>query len=262
MLLGQILFQTLIRFLCRVILALQPSLCHSRCCCRLSSYIKMRLTTSTFLLVWVLLAATSHARVYTRCQLARAFKCTYRIPTSKLADWVCLVKSESNYNTAAMNTNRNGSKDYGLFQINDYFWCKSSSGSNGCGIACSKLRDNNISDDVKCAKKIYSRQGFNACTTASLLLTAQHCAHHTQHSTVRTTHSTALCTPRTAQHCAHHTQHSTVHTTHSTALCAPLTAQHCAHHAQHSTVLFAQSKRPAYSTSYNDDAHLHCFESN
>ncbi|KAF2357914.1 Glycoside hydrolase family 22 [Trinorchestia longiramus] len=126
------------------------------------SYIQMRLTISIFLLVGALLAATSHARVFTKCQLAKKLKCTYKIPKNKLADWVCLVKAESNYNTAVVNTNNDGSKDYGLFQISNKVWCGSGTGTNECNIPCKKLKNNKIADDVKCAKKIYASQGFYA----------------------------------------------------------------------------------------------------
>lgn len=50
---------------------------------------------------------------------------------------VCLVENESARNTDKTNSNRNGSKDYGLFQINDKYWC-SNSGSPGkdCNVTC------------------------------------------------------------------------------------------------------------------------------
>ncbi|XP_018019888.1 lysozyme c-1-like [Hyalella azteca] len=46
-------------------------------------------------------------------------------------------------------------------QINDYYWCNSGTGTNDCNINCDKLKDNDIADDVKCAKKIFARHGFN-----------------------------------------------------------------------------------------------------
>uniref|UniRef100_A0A8B9FIM0 lysozyme n=1 Tax=Amazona collaria TaxID=241587 RepID=A0A8B9FIM0_9PSIT len=77
-------------------------------------------------------------------------------PTSFIADWVCLVKHESSYNTKAVNNN-GPSRDYGIFQINSKYWCedgKTSGSKNACHISCSKFQDDNIEDDIQCAKKI------------------------------------------------------------------------------------------------------------
>ncbi|GLH14350.1 Lysozyme [Gryllus bimaculatus] len=54
---------------------------------------------------------------------------------------LCLIQHESSYNTAATN-------------INDKYWC----GEKAVGA----LLNSDITDDIKCAKLIYSRQGFNA----------------------------------------------------------------------------------------------------
>ncbi|KAM6041226.1 lysozyme C [Theristicus caerulescens] len=73
-----------------------------------------------------------------------------------VADWVCLVKHESSYNTRAFNDN-GPSRDYGIFQINSKYWCedgKTRGSKNACRISCSKFQDDNIEDDIRCAKKI------------------------------------------------------------------------------------------------------------
>ena len=36
---------------------------------------------------------------------------------------LCLVKHESNYRYDVTNDNSNGSKDYGIYQLNDKYWC-------------------------------------------------------------------------------------------------------------------------------------------
>uniref|UniRef100_F7BW92 lysozyme n=2 Tax=Ornithorhynchus anatinus TaxID=9258 RepID=F7BW92_ORNAN len=74
-----------------------------------------------------------------------------------LPNWVCTAYYESSYNTQAINHNRDGSTDYGIYQINSRYWCqdgKTPGSKNICKIACSKLLDNNITDDLKCAKII------------------------------------------------------------------------------------------------------------
>lgn len=52
---------------------------------------------------------------------------------------VCLVLSESNGNTKAVNNyNSDGSKDWGLFQINDRYWCKNGYRGGGCNVDCQR----------------------------------------------------------------------------------------------------------------------------
>merc|ERR1711981_1058321 len=86
---------------------------------------------------------------------------------SNIGDWICLTKYESSWTTSAKGgPNYNDSWDYGLFQINDYYWCYGDNSQaqkyNDCNINCSKLLDDNIDDDSACAQIIYKRHGFDA----------------------------------------------------------------------------------------------------
>lgn len=102
------------------------------------------------------------AKVFSKCSLARQLK-TLNFPSNKIRDWVCLVKAESSYRTNAIGrVNRNGSRDYGLFQINDKYWCSHGRRGKDCNVRCESLLTNNISLAATCAKKIYSRHGFEA----------------------------------------------------------------------------------------------------
>uniref|UniRef100_A0A672ZX16 lysozyme n=1 Tax=Sphaeramia orbicularis TaxID=375764 RepID=A0A672ZX16_9TELE len=94
-------------------------------------------------LVCLLLAvAVTDARRFTACEWARTLKANgmagYR--GVSLADWVCVTYHESRYNTAAVNHNSDGSKDYGIFQLNSHYWCSDGGESvaNGCGITCDR----------------------------------------------------------------------------------------------------------------------------
>lgn len=106
---------------------------------------------------------TVHAKVYDHCELARELRDVHEIPENQLATWICIVKHESNFNTTALNP---GSGDHGLFQISQLYWC--SPEGHACGIPCSALEDDDIEDDVICARRIYrqhqriSGDGFNA----------------------------------------------------------------------------------------------------
>ncbi|GLH14349.1 Lysozyme c-1 [Gryllus bimaculatus] len=93
------------------------------------------------------------AVVLSKCTVAKALY-DNGIAKSQIPDWLCLIEHESSFNTAAINVNTNGSKDNGIFQINDTWWC----GETAVGA----LLNTDITDDIRCAKLIYSRQGFNA----------------------------------------------------------------------------------------------------
>ncbi|PWS22817.1 hypothetical protein DKP78_16400, partial [Enterococcus faecium] len=107
----------------------------------------------------LLLVAVASAKVYDRCELARTLKAAgmdgYR--SVSLADWVCLSKWESSYNTKATNLNTDGSTDYGIFQINSRWWCndgKTPRAKNACNINCSALLTDNIQTAITCAKRV------------------------------------------------------------------------------------------------------------
>ncbi|KAM8974491.1 lysozyme C-like [Pelodytes ibericus] len=95
---------------------------------------------------------------YSRCELHRIFKQTaldgYNGFSS--ANWICMAMHESGYNTTAVNNNGD-TRDYGIFQINSKWWCndgKTTGSKNACGISCQSFLDDNIMDDIVCAKRI------------------------------------------------------------------------------------------------------------
>ncbi|XP_062409475.1 lysozyme C II-like [Sardina pilchardus] len=109
--------------------------------------------------VLLLLVAVASAKVYDHCELAKTLKAAgmdgYR--GVSLADWVCLSRWESSYNTQATNVNTDGSTDYGIFQINSKWWCndgKTPRAKNACNINCSALLTDNIQTAITCAKRV------------------------------------------------------------------------------------------------------------
>ncbi|KAM7328374.1 lysozyme C-2 [Alexandromys fortis] len=118
---------------------------------------------------FLLLSATVQAKVYERCEFARTLKRNgmdgYR--GVSLANWVCLAQHESNYNTRATNYNPGDkSTDYGIFQINSRYWCndgKTPRAVNACGIPCSALLQDDITQAIQCAKRVVrDPQGIRA----------------------------------------------------------------------------------------------------
>ncbi|XP_014244232.1 lysozyme-like [Cimex lectularius] len=126
-------------------------------------------------------AVISDARVFTRCELAEELL-NQGFKKSDLADWVCLVEHESSRNTTKKGgPNKNGSYDYGLFQINDKYWCSHDKKGKDCKAKCDDLRKDDITEASKCAQKIFKIHGFkawygwkNGCTKSKPDLTPCH----------------------------------------------------------------------------------------
>jgi lysozyme C len=76
-------------------------------------------------------------------------------PESVVGKMLCTIKYESNFYERASNKNRNGSVDYGLFQVNSIHY-----GDAGCPSNSTGLYD--AAKNTKCALSIYKSQGINA----------------------------------------------------------------------------------------------------
>lgn len=117
------------------------------------------------LLIFIISFQFVSAKIYDRCELAQELRDLHEIPDNQLATWICIANHESNFNTAAVNR---GSGDHGLFQISQLFWCSPPGQGYACGVPCSAFTDDDIEDDVICARRIFrehkrlSGDGFNA----------------------------------------------------------------------------------------------------
>ena len=95
------------------------------------------------------------------CQVANYLRKSgfpeYSVPTM-----VCTSKYESSFNCDATHKNTDGSSDYGLMQINSYYWCSGdpSSKYNSCGATCSSLL--NCQSNANCAYTVWKQQGYTA----------------------------------------------------------------------------------------------------
>ncbi|KAJ8249487.1 hypothetical protein GJAV_G00235980 [Gymnothorax javanicus] len=109
-------------------------------------------------LVFLLLAGAASAKTFRRCDLAKTLKDAGMdgYQGVSLGLWVCLAEGESSYRTWVTNYNaRDGSTDYGIFQINSRWWCDDGGRTaNGCNIKCSSLLTDDISDSITCAKRV------------------------------------------------------------------------------------------------------------
>ncbi|KAM5172897.1 lysozyme C [Mantella aurantiaca] len=119
--------------------------------------------------VLFLTIALVNGKHYERCEIAKAMKILgldgYR--GYSLPNWVCTAFYESSFDTKSMNFNHgDNSTDYGILQINSRWWCndyKTPGAHNACKIDCSALLSSDISESVKCAKRIVNDpSGMNA----------------------------------------------------------------------------------------------------
>ncbi|XP_017104049.2 lysozyme X-like [Drosophila bipectinata] len=118
--------------------------------------------------VLALVAPVILARTMDRCSLAREMSAR-GIPRGELARWACIAEHESSYRTGVVGpANSDGSNDYGIFQINDLYWCQPPSGKfshNGCHINCNDLLTDDITNSVRCAQTVLGAQGWSAWST-------------------------------------------------------------------------------------------------
>ncbi|OAL68001.1 lysozyme [Trichophyton violaceum] len=119
------------------------------------------------LLMFVGLAALAcvlqgEAKTFNRCELAKELK-KQGFAKENLPDWVCLVEAESSRRSHKIGkVNKNGSQDFGLFQINDRYWCQRGSAGKDCNVSCEDLLTDDISVASRCAQKVYKRHKFDA----------------------------------------------------------------------------------------------------
>ncbi|KAM9761126.1 lysozyme C, milk isozyme-like [Dama dama] len=107
----------------------------------------------------LLLSVTVQGKKFQKCELARTLK---RLGLDgykgvSLANWMCLARWESNYNTCATNYNHGDKNtDYGIFQINSRWWCndgKTPRAVNACRLPCSALLKDDITQAVASARR-------------------------------------------------------------------------------------------------------------
>ncbi|XP_032066806.1 lysozyme C, milk isozyme-like [Thamnophis elegans] len=114
------------------------------------------------------LVVASEAKQFSQCELASLLKQQGMAGFERvsLENWICMVAHESSFDTQAVGRiNRNGSRDYGIFQINSRYWCNNNQGHshNMCNKPCSDFLNDDIIDDIACAKRVVSdHNGMNA----------------------------------------------------------------------------------------------------
>ncbi|XP_034978923.1 lysozyme C-like isoform X1 [Zootoca vivipara] len=85
-------------------------------------------------------AVTVQAKIFGRCELFHALKVSGLdgYEGYSLANWICMSFFETGFDTEAIDRRKDGTKDYGIFHINNGWWCKDEGtlSENLCSMSC------------------------------------------------------------------------------------------------------------------------------
>ncbi|XP_055606510.1 lysozyme c-1-like [Uranotaenia lowii] len=99
-------------------------------------------------------------KVFQKCPLAKALD-AQQISRTLISNWVCMANAESAFDTTKKVTLDNRSTSFGIFQINSKDWCREGRKGGNCNKKCEDFLDDDISDDIECAKLIHKDKGFS-----------------------------------------------------------------------------------------------------
>ncbi|XP_061470344.1 YLP motif-containing protein 1-like isoform X2 [Rhineura floridana] len=111
--------------------------------------------------------AMNDAIIIDRCKLSAILrdKGVEGFAGTRTEEWICLVSHSSRFNTSALNVGPRAT-NHGIFLLSAKWWCNDSKTPhthNNCNLSCDALRDDNITDDIHCAKSVVQRnKGFKA----------------------------------------------------------------------------------------------------
>ncbi|XP_012540824.1 lysozyme [Monomorium pharaonis] len=115
-----------------------------------------------FVLTLVAVHSPVEGRILAECEAVRELE-RAKISKTLISNWVCLMKSESGMNTALLTGPKTASSySHGIFQINSAKWCTRGRAGGICNKRCEDFLNDDIQDDIACAKKIFDRDGFKA----------------------------------------------------------------------------------------------------
>ncbi|KAH8290420.1 hypothetical protein KR054_002812 [Drosophila jambulina] len=112
------------------------------------------------LILLLLGSETVESKIYKRCELTRVLVENYNFDKTFISNWICLVEHESFLDTSKITDKDHKGKNYGLFQINSKDYCSVGKKGGQCNKKCEDFSNDNIDDDIACAKMIQEREGF------------------------------------------------------------------------------------------------------
>lgn len=110
----------------------------------------------------VTVRSSVEGKIYTNCEAVRELQ-RAKISNAFISNWICLMQSESKMNTALVTGPKTASSySYGIFQINSAKWCTRGRKGGNCNKRCEDFLNDDIQEDIACAKKIFDQDGFKA----------------------------------------------------------------------------------------------------
>ncbi|KAJ8724418.1 hypothetical protein PYW08_015892 [Mythimna loreyi] len=120
------------------------------------------MSRTILLVVLLCFMSQTFGKTMTECELVWELR-KNGFPENQLKDWICLINASGFRRTDVKNTAADGSSNYGIFQINDQYWCNDGDEpGKGCNVRCKDLLLDDITPQLQCTKTIYAAHGFEA----------------------------------------------------------------------------------------------------
>jgi len=107
------------------------------------------------LLVFVL---STNAKTFTTCEFTKELK-SHHLSNEEVAIYACIASKRGYFNTAHGGPS---TRNYGIFKIGSDWWCEEDSAGQSCNVQCSDLTNEDLTDDIQCARRIYRDLGLAA----------------------------------------------------------------------------------------------------
>lgn len=110
----------------------------------------------------VTLYSPVESKIYQTCEAVKELG-RAKISRSLISNWICLMQSESGMDTMKVTGPKAASSySYGILQISSAKWCTRGRVGGVCNKRCEDFLNDNIQDDIACAKIIVAQEGFKS----------------------------------------------------------------------------------------------------
>ncbi|XP_014611336.1 PREDICTED: lysozyme c-1-like [Polistes canadensis] len=108
------------------------------------------------------LVTLTYGKILSECEAMKELQ-RGGISRSFISNWICLMKNESGMDTQLITGPKAASNYYyGIFQISSGKWCTRGRVGGICNKRCEDFANDDIQDDIICAKTISNMDGFKA----------------------------------------------------------------------------------------------------
>lgn len=93
-------------------------------------------------------------KIFSECEFVEELYKTHEIPRDEIYQHFCIANT-------LLHTSANNFGFIGIYKIGTQWWCKEDEPGGNCNVKCSDLLDDDIADDVACAKKVLESHGLD-----------------------------------------------------------------------------------------------------